>query len=137
MFFQLFWQLIEKIDCSIITVLRSILIHSMKSKYFFFNFLKKFNYIWFTMFCLLLLYSKVTWSYIYIHYFSHTIFHHVPSQVIGYSSLYYTAGSHCLSTPNAMVRIYQPQTPSLSYSLPFPLGNHKSVLYVHEFVSVL
>ena len=31
------------------------------------------------MFCLFLLYSKVTQSHIYIHSFSHIILHHVPS----------------------------------------------------------
>ena len=89
------------------------------------------------MFCPFLLNSKVTQLYICIHSFSHNIFHHVPSQVTGYISLCYTAGPHCLSTPNAIVCIYEPQTPSPSHSFPLPLGNHKSILYVHEFVSVL
>ena len=44
-----------------------------------------------------LLYSKVTQSYIYIHSFCHTVFHYVLSQEIGYSSLCYTVGPHCLS----------------------------------------
>ena len=57
-------------------------------------------------------------SYIYIHYFSHIIiffwsswflffyiiFYNILSQVIGYSSLYYTAGPHCLSILNVMVQ---------------------------------
>ena len=34
------------------------------------------------MFCQFLLYSKVTQSYIHIHFFSLIILHHVPSQVI-------------------------------------------------------
>ena len=38
---------------------------------------------WFMILCPFLLYSKVTQSYIYIHYFSHIIFHHVLSQEIG------------------------------------------------------
>ena len=38
--------------------------------------------------------------HIYTHSFSHIIPHHVPSQVTRYSSLCYTAASHCLSTPN-------------------------------------
>ena len=46
-----------------------------------------------------------TYIYIYIHSFSHIILHLVPSQVIIYGSLCYTEGSHCLSTPNAMVCI--------------------------------
>ena len=76
-------------------------------------------------------------SFIYIythtHSFSHIILHHVPSQVTRSSSLCSIAGSHCLSTPNAIVCIYSPQTPSPSHSLPLPLGNHKSVLHVHDF----
>ena len=58
------------------------------------------------MFCQFLLYSKVTQSYIYTYIF---FLHHPPSYSItsdGYSSLCYTAGSHCLSTPNALVCIY-------------------------------
>ena len=45
------------------------------------------EYSWFTLSCHFLLYSKVTQSYTYIHYFSHIIFHHVLSHGIGYSSL--------------------------------------------------
>ena len=96
-----------------------------------------FYYSWFTVFCQFLLYSKMTQLYIYIHSFSHIFLHHIPSQVIRYSSLCCTAGSHCLRTPNAIVCVYQPQTPSPSHSLPvpLPLGNHKSVILVHEFAS--
>ena len=50
-----------------------------------------------------MLYSKVTQLYVYIHSFSHIILHYVPSQVIDYSSLCYTAGFHCLFSPNACV----------------------------------
>ena len=64
-----------------------------------------FYYSWFTMSCQFLLYSKVTQLYIYIHAFCHIILH-VPSQVIRNSSLCYTAGSHCLSIPDAIVCIY-------------------------------
>ena len=51
-----------------------------------------------------LLYSKVTLSHTHIC----TLFfsHYPPSQVIRHSSQCYTAGSHCLSTPNAIVCIY-------------------------------
>ena len=49
------------------------------------------NYSWFTMFWKFLLYGKVIQSYIYICYFSHTIFYNVLPQVIVYSSLCYTA----------------------------------------------
>ena len=48
---------------------------------------------------------------VYIHYFSHTIFHHVPSQETGYSSLCCTVGLHCLSILNVIVCIYQPPNP--------------------------
>ena len=67
-----------------------------------------------------------TYIYIYIyiymsvHSFSHIILHCVPSQVTRCSSLCYIAGSHCFSTPNAIVYICQPHTPSPSHSLPFP-----------------
>ena len=43
------------------------------------------------MFCQFLLYSKVTQLYMYIHSFFHIILHHVPTQVIRYSSQCYTA----------------------------------------------
>jgi len=101
------------------------------------------------MFCQFLLYSKVTQLhththtqiymciYIYIHSFSHIILHHVPSQVARYSSLCYTAGSHCSSTLNEIVCIYLLQTHSPAHSLTLPLSNHKAVLQVHEFVSFL
>ena len=39
-----------------------------------------------------LLYSKVTQSYMYIHSFSHIIFHHVLWPEIGYGSLCYIVG---------------------------------------------
>ena len=75
----------------------------------------------------------MTQSYIFIHYFSHTIF----IQEIGYNSLCYTVGP-CLSIQNVTGCIYQPQTPCPSRSLPsIPRGNPKSVLYVCESVSVL
>ena len=63
-----------------------------------------------------LLYSKVT-QYVYIHTysFSHIILHHVPLQVTRYSSLCYTPGSHCLSTPYAIV-----WSNSKLQSIPFP-----------------
>ena len=46
-----------------------------------------FKYVWFTALSQFLLYSIVAQSYIYIHSFSHTIFHHGLSQETGYSSL--------------------------------------------------
>ena len=77
--------------------------------------------------CQFLVYSKVTQSYIYIHYFLHIIFYHVLSQETGYSSLCCTVGPHCLSILNTIVCIYQPQTPHPSHSLPPTLANHKYV----------
>ena len=56
-------------------------------------------------------------SYTYIHSFSHIIFHHAPSQEIGHRSLCYTEESHCLSTPNTIVCIYQPPN---SHFIPLP-----------------
>ena len=61
---------------------------------------------WFIMFCRFPLYNKVTQSYKYTHSFSHTIFYHVLSQEIGYSSLCCTAGPHCLSILNVIVCIH-------------------------------
>ena len=59
------------------------------------------------MLCHVLLYSKVTPSYIYIHSFSHTIFHHSLSQETGYGSLCCTVAPCCLSFLNAIVCIYK------------------------------
>ena len=47
------------------------------------------------MLCQFLLQSKVIQSYICTHSFSHTIFHHVLSQEVGYSSLCCTVGPQC------------------------------------------
>jgi len=105
-----------------------------KPLYLFFNLFLFYDVYFFHIVGLLvfhqfLLYSKVTQSYIYIHThthkhthsFSYIILHHVPSQVTGYSSLCYTAGSHCLATPNATVCTCWPQTPHPSHSLPLTL----------------
>ena len=95
------------------------------------------KYSWFTLLCQFLLYSIVTQSYICIHTFSHTILHHVLFQDIGHSSLCCTVGPHCFSSLNIIVCIYQPQTSHPSHSLPSPPGNHKFVLHVCEYISVL
>ena len=60
----------------------------------------------------------MTQSYIYVHSFSHTIFHHVLSQESGYSSLCCTVGPHCLSILTVIVWIYQPQNPYHLYVKP-------------------
>ena len=89
---------------------------------FFYN---DFNFSWFTEFCQFLLYSKVTRSHTHTPSLSHLILHHGPSLVTRYSSLCATVGSHCFSTPKAIVCISEPQTPSPSSSFPLPPGNHK------------
>ena len=96
------------------------------------------KYSWFIIFCQFLLYSKVTQSYIYIHSFFHTIFHHVLTQEIGHSSLCCTVGPYCFSVLKVIAHIYQPQTPSPSHSFPspLPLGNRKSLLQVYDSISV-
>ena len=43
------------------------------------------------------------YMYIYSHSFSHIILYLVPSQGIRYSSLCYTVGPHCLSTPSLYI----------------------------------
>ena len=85
--------------------------------------------------------------YIYTHMcvyilFSHNIVHHVPSQVIGYNSLCFIARNkaiklNCLFTPNAIVCIYQPQTPSPSHSFLLPLKTTNLFSMSHQLVSVL
>ena len=75
---------------------------TQKSSLFLFKKFVSFYSSWFTMFQFLL-YSKVTQTYKYIHYFSHILFHHVLSQEIGQSSLCYTIGSQCLSILNVIV----------------------------------
>ena len=92
----------------------SISLPTFRSQSFFYY------YSWFILLCQFLLYSIVTQSYVYIHSFSHTIFHHVLSQEIEYSSLCYTVRPHCLSILNVIVYIYQAQTPHPSHSLPTP-----------------
>ena len=77
-----------------------------------------------------LLYSKVTQSHIHILFSPIIILPHVTR----YSAQCYTAGSHCLSIPKAIVCINKPQIPSPPHSLPLSLTNHKSVLQVHDFL---
>jgi len=96
--------------------------------FFFFSF----NYSWFIMLFQFLLYSKVTHSYIHIYtffflnYFSIMIYSKrtdiVPCAI--------PIGPCCLSILNVTVCIWLTQSPSLSHTLPHPLGIQKSVLYV-------
>ena len=67
------------------------------------------------MFCQFLLHSKVTQSHthththnIYIHSFSHIIFHHVPSLVTKYSSLCYTAGFQLIESFVIVLSLFIP-----------------------------
>ena len=85
---------------------------------FYFLFLNYFYYSRFTVLCQFLLYNKATQSYTYIHFFSYIIFHHGLSQETQYSSLCYTARSHCLSIPNVIVCVAQLPIPCLSHFLP-------------------
>ena len=94
-------------------ILISILCCYTRGKYYEFGFIIigniyffRFYYSWYTMFCQFLLYRKVSQLSIYIHSFSHIIFHHVSLQVTRYRSLCYIAGHHCLPTRNAIVFIY-------------------------------
>lgn len=57
------------------------------------------------MLCQFLLHIKVTQSHVYIHFYTY-FFSHGLSQDIGYSSLCFAIGPHCLSTLNIIVCIY-------------------------------
>ena len=85
---------------------------------FFFKFFLL-EYSWFTILCQFLLHRTVTQSYLFIHSFSHTIFHHGLSQETWHSSLCYTVALHCPSIPNVIVCIYQSQTPHPSNLQPY------------------
>jgi len=61
-------------------------------------------------------------SHHHIYSFSHIIPYRVPSQVTRYSSLCYTAGSHCLSTPNAIVASINLRLTDQSTRSPSPLA---------------
>ena len=67
-----------------------------------------------------------------IHILFHVLFLYGLSQDIEYSSLCCTVGPCCLSILYILVCIYLSQIPNPSLSF----GNHKSVLYVCEFVSI-
>ena len=53
----------------------------------------------------------MTQLWLYTHSF-YILFHYGLLQEFGYSSLWYTVGLCCLSIPNVMVCMYQPQNPS-------------------------
>ena len=87
------------------------------------------------MLCEFLLYSKVILLYIYIHFFQ-ILFHYGLLQVTEYSSLCYIVGPCCLSILCNSLHLLNPNSQSLPSPAPLPLGNHKSVFYVCESVSV-
>lgn len=72
----------------------------------FFHLCFFFCYSRLTVLCPFLLFSIMMLSCIYMHSFSHAIFHHVLSQASEYSSLSCTAGPHCLSVLNTIVRSF-------------------------------
>ena len=59
-------------------------------------------------------------SYTYIYILFYILFHYVLSREIRYNSLCCTVGPCCLSIPNVIVCIYQPQTPSPTLPLSAP-----------------
>ena len=81
--------------------------------FIFYNDFYFFHYSWFIVCCQ---YSTVQHGYLVTNTCIDS------SQVIRLSPQCYTAGSHCLSIPNAKVCIYQPQTPRPSHYLPSPLA---------------
>ena len=92
-----------------------------------------FHYSWYTVFCQFPPYSKVTQSYTYIHSFSHIILHQVPSQWL--AILPRAMQQDFLAYPLKCngLHLLTP-TPGPFHSLLLPLGNHKSVLQVHELL---
>ena len=90
----------------------------------------KMYYSWFTVFCQFLLYSNMTQLYILFSTLSSILYHHKWSDTV-HSRISLLIHSKCNSLP-----LLTPNSQSLP-PLPLPLGNHKSVLYAHEFVSVL
>ena len=100
---------------------------------FFYNDFDFFHYSWFIVFCQ---FSTVQQgdpvTHIGIHsFFSH---YHAPSQVARHISQSYTTGSHCFihSKCNSL-HLLTPNSQSLLLP-PRPLGNHTSVLQVHDFL---
>ena len=68
--------------------------------------------------------------------FSHTVFHHVLSQEIGYSSLCYSVRSHYLYILILIV-CTNPKLPVHPTLFLLSLGKHKSIFYVCESLSVV
>ena len=70
------------------------------------------------------MYSRMIPFYIYIYnILFHILFHYRLLRDIEHSSLYYMADSYWLPILYVVVCIYQSQSPNLSLSFFFPLGN--------------
>ena len=99
--------------------------------YSFFNF-----YILVGLQCSINFYCIAKWPSHNTHSFSHTTLHHIPSQVTRYSSLCYTAGSHCLSTTNASVHLLTLKLPVHPTPYPSPLATTNLFSKFMSFFSV-
>ena len=73
----------------------------------------------------------------YVHYFSHIIFHQGLAQETGYSSLCYIVRPHRLSILNVILGIYQPQTPYPSHFLPVTKSWFLLIFSQHTVESVI
>ena len=91
------------------------------------------------MLCQSLLYSKVTHLYTYRHSYFYILFHCGLSQDIEYSSVLYVWTLLIISSKCINNSLYLPPPNSHSIPVPphLPLGNHKSGVYVYEYLSVL
>ena len=75
-------------------------------------------------------------SVIHIYILFHILFHYGLSQDIEYSSLCYTVGTLFIHSIYNSLHLLNPNSQSILPSPLLPLGNHKSILYVCESVSV-
>ena len=94
-----------------------------------------FKYSWFTMLCEFLVYSKVIQLYIYILFLFFSIWF-----ITGYWIEFPVLCSRTLLFIRPIyssLRLLNPNSRSIPPPHPLPLGNHKSVLYVYQSVSVL
>ena len=127
-------SLFNSVFCSIFLHPQISLLKPILSDFYFFH------YSWFTLFCQFPTVQRSdtvthTRTYIYIHSFSHMFLYHLPSQVTRYSSLCYTAGSHCLSTPNApSLHLLTPSSQAIPLPPPPPWQPQVCSLSVHEFL---
>ena len=80
-------------------------------RFTYFHPLENYYYCFFTIFGQFLLDGRGTQLYIYIHSFSHVLLHRVPSQVVRFRSLCYTAGSLLIHTKCNSLHLLSPQIP--------------------------